>query len=231
MNSVKNVFSSFKSHLNTKKSIIDNDEPKDRQGKDLIFIFYSIVSVILFIATLQAISYHIGVYRCESLFYNNFGKLFTLLGFNINDEMFKYQLFKLPINVLLDFVVLYTLGYGGFEGSTAFIKTLSLDGGQFIQMPEKKLKRFFRFIMMWYIVAIVLSLYQMMILTVDSQLSFFVDKAFTGLGMSSMVYMYGRKAPKTVADLSIKKKTCVEEPKCDKPQEPDKQMNLFPGGN
>lgn len=49
--------------------------------------------------------------------------------------------------------------------------------------------------------------------------------------MSSMVYLYGRKAPKTVADLTIKKKTCVEEPKGDKPQEPDKQMNLFPGGN
>ncbi len=196
-----------KRRLKVKEAALKSEMSKQRNGMDLVFIFYSLMSVILLIATTQIIAYHIGTYQENSIFYEKCGAFFSFLGFDITNHEFAYQFFGIPLNVLLDFAVMYTLGYGGFEGSTAFIKSLSLDSGQFVQMPEKKLRRFFRFIFVWYITALLFSIYQMTILSTDTQLSFFLDKVFTGLGISSLVYMYGRKAPKAVADVSIKKPT------------------------
>lgn len=194
-----------KRQLKMKEAALKNEIAKERHGMDLVFIFYSLMSVVLFIATLQIVAYHIGTYQENSFLYKILNDVFVFIGFDTQDSSFAYQFFGIPLNVLLDFLVLYTLGYGGFEGSTAFIKTLSLDNGQFAQMPEKKLRRFFRFILVWYFSAIVLSVYQMVILPIDVKLSFYIDKVFTGLGISSIVYMYGRKAPKSVADITIKK--------------------------
>ena len=168
-----------------------------RAGLDLVVLFYGLMILILFFGTCQAIGYHIGLYGKESFLYPFFTPIFQSLGVNYDAPLFRLQFFTLPLNLLIDTTMLYTLGYGGFEGTTSLIKSMTLPQGQSAPMPEYKLKRFFRFIIAWFIVTLIFSTYQMVLKIEDTKVvSFFVNNVFVGFGTSCVAYLYGRQAPK-----------------------------------
>lgn len=196
-----------KQRLKKAESAYKNEVAKERNGRDLVCIFYALMGTVLFIATLQMIAYHIANHQQSSIFYRMFNDFFVALGFDTSTRSFGLQFFGIPLNIIIDGATLFTFGYGGGEGTIAFVKTLSMDGGQFSLIPERKIRRLFRFIWVWFIVSFLLAIYQMTILSTDTtQVTFFLDKTFTGFVTASIVYLYARKGPKVVADLSINSK-------------------------
>lgn len=200
----KDYIEKAKLRLKKAESAYKSEVAKERNGRDLVCIFYALMGTVLFIATLQMIAYHIANHQQTSIFYKMFNDFFVALGFDTTTRAFGLQFFGIPLNIIIDGATLFTFGYGGGEGTIAFVKTLSMDGGQFTLIPERKIRRLFRFIWVWFVVSFLLAIYQMTILSADtSQVTFFLDKTFTGFVTSSIVYLYARKGPKVVADLSI----------------------------
>jgi len=184
-----------------------------RHGKDLMLIFYTLLGLIIGVSILQIITYRFSFLSMSNVFHIDIVNFFRTFGFDLNKDSIRYQMFKIPLDIIIDSTVLYTLVYGGFEGSTSFIKTLSLPAGNIAAMPNYKIKNFFGMVWAWFFTALLLTIFSLLIeLTDTGTVSFFLNKVYIGLGSSSMVYLYGRQAPKITEDLTIKKRIYVQEP-------------------
>lgn len=179
-----------------------------KKGRDLALIFYALGSFILLLMIIQFIAYHI--FYSKSLILMNFTPLFNLFGvFSLDNDTYKQ--FQLPYKPLIDGLLLYTTLYGGLEGATSVIKSINQPIGVSQPMPEYKLKRFFNFIIFWFIIALISSLFQMSV-SIESGISFYSDAVFAGLIGATMAYGFGRQGSKTGENIHIsqKKNDCMD---------------------
>ncbi len=181
------------------------EKMKRRSGKDLVFIFYALMLLIVLIATFQVAGYAIGMYGQHTFLYGVFAPLFKVLGLDILNPSFRLQLFSIPLEPLILFATAYTSMYGGFEGTNSLVASLKLPAGSSKPMPEYKIKRFFNFIIVWIVLSFLLVTYQTVINNDDTKtVSFCLDKVLFGLGTTCLGYLYARQAPKVVENVGPK---------------------------
>ena len=107
-----------------------------------------------------------------------------------------------PINILINFTTFCTFLYDGAEGAIAGIKTLQVDSGLCIELPDIKRQRLKMVFLSWCYVGIVANIYQYII--GGEIVDFNLAEIYVGLGTSLAIMFIAERSPQMLANKTIK---------------------------
>ena len=136
--------------------------------------------------------------------YDFFAGLFNSIILNNILRFYK----SVPIDILVNFTILGVALYTGTEGTIASIKTLKLDEGTVVKLPQIKRKRLSTMFILWCYLSIVSTLYYFVI--GKDGIDFSITNIYVGLGATLSILFIAERGPSTLQDITLKKK----EPRC-----------------
>jgi len=107
-----------------------------------------------------------------------------------------------PINILINFTTFCTFLYAGAEGAIAGMKTLQVDSGLCIELPNIKRQRLKMVFLSWCYVGIVANIYQYII--GGEIVDFNLAEIYVGLGTSLAIMFIAERSPQMLANKTIK---------------------------
>jgi len=189
----------------TKKTKEQKDSMITNKNKDILFIFYSLFVVIFILMFL----------RLYVLYDNDLAP-----NVHLNIE----QVVKIPINTLIQSLMLFTIAYSGFEGSIAVIKSSRLPVGQYTKLPQYKLNALKVMILLWTILVFYITMLNILIqpkIIIDEKYAYIdLQPLYTSFGTIIVMYIYVREGPKVATDIHIKNK--LNDTNCDQNGEENK---------
>ena len=107
-----------------------------------------------------------------------------------------------PINILINFTTFCTFLYAGAEGAIAGMKTLQVDSGLCIELPDIKRQRLKIVFLSWCYVGIIANIYQYII--GGEIVDFNLTEIYIGLGTSLAIMFIAERSPQMLANKTIK---------------------------
>ena len=107
-----------------------------------------------------------------------------------------------PINILINFTTFCTFLYAGAEGAIAGMKTLQVDSGLCIELPDIKRRRLKIVFLSWCYVGIIANIYQYII--GGEIVDFNLTEIYIGLGTSLAIMFIAERSPQMLANKTIK---------------------------
>jgi len=184
-----------------KKSKKTEQQMVSNKNKDILFIFYSLFVVIFILI----------FFRLYVLYDTNHTEIAPNVHFNAE------QVAKIPIDILIQSLMIFTIVYSGFEGSIALVKSSRLPVGQYSKLPQYKLNALKTMILLWTILVFSVTFLNTVIqpkIVIDEKYVYFdLQSLYTSFGTIVVMYIYVREGPKVVTDVNIKDKsnnTCID---------------------
>lgn len=161
---------------------------KDNQikGSYIIWIFYSLAAFIL------------GIYSTYIIHYI----LVTYTDTNIKVYL---KAFDVPINILIDTMIVLTAIYGGGENYTTFIKGRNLPEGVGQTMTPKQKKRLFSIFKVWSALTFIMTALNMWLGDNLPNLNFYLNELYFGLMFATSSIAVANKMPKITEDMTDNK--------------------------
>ena len=107
-----------------------------------------------------------------------------------------------PINILINFTTFCTFLYAGAEGAIAGMKTLQVDSGLCIELPDIKRQRLKIVFLSWCYVGIIANIYQYII--GGEIVDFNLTEIYVGLGTSLAIMFIAERSPQMLANKTTK---------------------------
>ena len=180
------------------------DKPKKEKHRiDLILYFFIAISATALLLIYQYAMFDLSLNKEHSIFYGLLTFLvgpfiYATSGQNLTITWDVTTPFAgIPTEVLIGMINVYTLIYGGVEGTSSLGRSISLPSGVSAPMPEYKLKRFRWMILAWAILALLVTIFQAHVSESQfkSGVNFNVQWVYYGLASALTAYIYARQAP------------------------------------
>lgn len=168
------------------------------------FLFIGIVCIFgliifnLIVEFITAFLYELGVSEKAVEFYANFNDYIILKSLS---KGFR----RLPNYVLININIIAIIVYMGLEGHLSALKTLKLDNGIVVELPQLKRLRLSMFFIIWFYTAIIATIYTMVI--GDETIKFDLYNIYIGMGSSLIILIF---AERTSSNIAAGKKQKIE---------------------
>lgn len=110
----------------------------------------------------------------------------------------------IPINVLMNFTIICTAIYTSTEGIIASLKTLKVEAGLAIELPEIKRKRLAAMFLLWCYISIICTIYT--ILIGSETVKFELTNCYISTGLTLVILFLAERAPSLLQDTTQQSK-------------------------
>ena len=170
----------------------ENDEivSKNTENDRLMLVFCLISIFCVAIRAFQLI--------CITYQAINFESSLTLIK-----HIFSNDVVKIPVEILIDLMIIFTTIYGGVETTISVIKTREIPIGEIKPLPDKKKRRFWHIFNIWTAQTISCTLLYGMIGKNDVT-DFDLAHIYIGFLFATTVLLAGANANRVVEDVQVK---------------------------
>lgn len=134
---------------------------------------------------------------------------YQAVGFEAQFILFKHILsnnvVKIPVEILIDLMIIFTSIYGGVETTISVIKTREIPIGEIQPLPERKKRRFWHIFNIWAAQTISCTVLYIMIGKNDIT-DFDLAHIYIGFLFATTVLLAGANANRIVEDVQIENK-------------------------
>lgn len=134
---------------------------------------------------------------------------YQTVGFEAQFVLFKHILsnnvVKIPVEILIDLMIIFTSIYGGVETTISVIKTREIPIGEIQPLPERKKRRFWHIFNIWAAQTISCTVLYIMIGKNDIT-DFDLAHIYIGFLFATTVLLAGANANRIVEDVQIENK-------------------------
>lgn len=124
-------------------------------------------------------------------------------SFTLTKHIFSNDVVKIPVEILIDLMIIFTTIYGGVETTISVIKTREIPIGEIKPLPDKKKRRFWHIFNIWTAQTISCTLLYGMIGKNDVT-DFDLAHIYIGFLFATTVLLAGANANRVVEDVQVK---------------------------
>lgn len=107
---------------------------------------------------------------------------------------------SIPIDQLINFTIICTAIYTGTEGAIAGLKTINMSEGIVIELPPMKRKRLSVMFYIWCYIAVIATLYTMII--GSDKINFHLENIYISLGLNLLILFIAERGPATLENVN-----------------------------